>query len=198
MNPIWIALILFFSLLLLGLIAVGIQRRPKRKRLSTPIQPPTEQATVPDPTGATTIPAIVTPPPRPVATPAGKQVPWLGLAVLALIVLTVAIFGLKGLYSLKVESDRLEAVRVEPRWGDISVLYLTSTPTVVPWPEGAIQFKANLSPAEERTRHFILKSDGKKFSLGYEGSNFEVTKGKPLELSSADKREVAITLQWRK
>jgi hypothetical protein len=122
----------------------------------------------------------------------GANAAWTAVTVIIIVLVVGAI------YSDIRTTKNLVVERSEPRWGDIEVLYLTSTPKIITWPEGAVQFRACLSPVENKDRSMVLTQGDKKVTIGYNGCNFEVIKGKPFELTSSDSQELAITLQWRK
>ncbi|MFA5001177.1 MAG: hypothetical protein WC531_03055 [Candidatus Paceibacterota bacterium] len=167
-----------------------------------------EMARSKNPIRSTPPPAGGTPPPRPVATPAGKPVPWVGLTVLALIVLTVAIFGLKGLYGLKIESDRLEleTVRAErtnwPVWeSEVQTLTLTTSPTRVKWDtrlRGSAALQTTPIHPSEANRQIRIKSGSQEPLILRVGSGMgpPLCWGEDCYLSSVDGQPLAVTCQW--
>ncbi len=151
--------------------------------------------------------AGVTSPPR-AAAPAGKQVPWLGLTVLTLIVLTVFAWAVTAFYGLVVEDHRLEAVRVEasqPRWGEIQKLTLTAKPICVEWPnwaqrrDGGTRYNLYLAdPEKDKGRKGVMKSGTSVTEFGIEKKDAPIVTGEDLFFTSEDGSPLEIIFWWEK
>ncbi len=200
MSMIVYFLVFWFSLLILGLIAVAVKtwNGRERSRSKSKVRV-TTSATV----ETSTSPAGATAPARPTVTPGAGQ----PLSAVAIVVTTVVFLAIIGFaLSLFDPKDR-PAPKPESKWGRAMIVQVSDIPTVISWLPGAVGVRINptppllqdpLAPPRPRREYDVKSGDFESRLNGDANGTFRSYKNKPLVITSVDGDPLDLTIQWKR